>query len=109
MAVLVTAIHESSREPVVKIIPTRIDAAYHPDLPRPRPVLHRPLALNGGADVLVMLCVDQALEALALGEPAESACAVHALLMESRPLHSAIGLWVLIIRCVTANQKYAIE
>src|SRR5579883_966070 len=52
-----------------QITPLRIHLVNEPDLPRPRPVLDRLLALNGVADIVEALVVDQQLEPISFREP----------------------------------------
>ena len=45
---------------LVEVVPLRVEAVDEADLPGARPVLHGALALDGGADVVVALVIDEA-------------------------------------------------
>ena len=66
----------ASQQRVVEVLPVRVLRADQVDLPRPRPMLHRLLALDRGGDLLVAFGVDQPLEPVALGEPLDRALAM---------------------------------
>ena len=72
MPALVAGIHVFlcglSHDRVVQVIPTGIAFADRSDLPRTWPVLDRVLALDRGADVLVVLEMNEPLQAIPLGE-----------------------------------------
>ena len=82
MAGLVPAIHAAPPplrlmiKCLVQINPARIRVKDQPRLPRARPMLHVRFPLNRVSDALVALHIDEALQALALGEARDEALAM---------------------------------
>jgi hypothetical protein len=80
MAGLVPATHASllsvSEQAFVQVLPFRIEAVNKPDLPGSRPMLHVLFFLDGIADIIEDLIVDEQLEAVPLGESVDQSLAM---------------------------------
>ena len=59
------------RQQPVQVGPARIAFENEPNFPRPWPMLHRLLALDGAKNRLVRLAIDKPIQPVCLGEPVD--------------------------------------